>query len=362
MVGQPRIGAVITILLGVLVLMGSCGSPEQTPDVQPAEAIEGDHVTISPPQPLYHQVELLKNPSFEEEAGGFPRVWVAEPANPEWKTDTGKNGGTGFVLQPPQDGRAQVAQVFGVHPSVAGLTLQAQMEVRCPEPGAAVLEVEFDAGGRKILLTRENSGTSEWETLMLRTKLPAGANAEKITFRLAAYSGVKAMVIDEASAMMTTEPVDPTGIELVANGSFERAISGQAESWDVLPKTVGALDQSGPAGGKNAFKLSPLPGKAYSTLQQALSFTDDMRGLIVNAQVKLKGAEAKRVGVMLIGKSEGKEGALSSADSTGAEGWETLAISVKVPEEGGLLFRVALRPGATAPVLIDEASARLARE
>jgi len=241
--------------------------------------------------------------------------------------------------------------------------------VRCVEPGALVLEVEFVCGSEKKVVLRENTGSNQWQSVVLQTKLPAGANPANIKYRVAAYSNANVAVIDNASVMMVKDEPALLDVELLANGSFERAVSGQVENWDVLPKTVGTVEQTEPAAGKNLLKLAPRAAKSYSTIQQALDLKPGTAGLKINAQVKLNGAEAKKATLMLVRCMGKEETVLASAENSGAEGWETLAVSADVPgaesgaegEPSRILFRVALRPGATKPVLIDEASARLTK-
>jgi hypothetical protein len=224
--------------------------------------------------------------------------------------------------------------------------------------------VEFDCAGKKRIVSRENSGSEQWETLTIKTKLPAGADPNKIVLRAAAYPKTRAAVVDSFSAMMVKdEPDSPVETELLINGSFEQAKGGEPEGWKVLPREAGKIEAGETPHGAAILSLLPIGDKKFSTLQQMFYVGAQADGHTLNAKVDVKSPEAGKVSLILISVQEGKEKRLAVAANTGTEGWETVTASATV-DPGityeNLQFRVVLRPGATQPVLVDGASVRVA--
>lgn len=168
-----------------------------------------------------------------------------------------------------------------------------------------------------------------------------------------------------APSPASAQPDPNLGPELLKNPSFEAGTPQKVEEWSVLPASVGGLEQTGATDGQKVLRLAPIPPdkKGYSTLQQAIELAPDSTGKTLTAQVKIKDATAKQAGLALLTKSsDGKETRLGVVDTAAEGDWETLSLKVQVPEMVAgdkLLFRVVLRPGATKPILIDAASARL---
>jgi len=160
------------------------------------------------------------------------------------------------------------------------------------------------------------------------------------------------------------QPAQTFGDELLKNASFEQGTPEKIEAWTVLPATVGTLEQTGAADGAACLRLAANPKKGYGTLQQPIDLPPGSQGKTIKAQVLIKGAKAKQAGLALLVKSGDKETRLAQADTSGAADWETLSATAEAPQLAvgeTLLFRVMVRPGVKAPILVDNASARLSK-